>query len=365
MSTPPSSTKARTTRHAATLADVGREAGVSAMAASAVLNGAKTSARISDETRDRILEAARRLNYRPNATARALTHRRMNTLGLATTLSRDELNQYFLEVFNGVIEAAAELGQNTTVFALPDWTQGAARIPQLCDGRIDGLILLAPLLGPEDARYLPDHTPIVSIHANVDFPGVINLESDEEAGAQAMVSHLLAMGHRRILHLAGPTHSLGARRRVDGYLRAHALAGVEPLPDHVVTGDFTTESARRLLTQWLDTHRGEDLPQAIFAGNDAIAMGCLDVLTARGLSVPQQISLIGFDDTVLARAARLATVRQPLRELGQRAARLLVDSVDAKLGEAAPPTVTNLVLPTEFVVGATLGAPRSQPLRID
>ncbi|SEL37491.1 transcriptional regulator, LacI family [Roseateles sp. YR242] len=356
--------KPRNPRHAATLADVGREAGVSAMAASAVLNGARTSARISDETRERILEAARRLNYRPNATARALTNRRMNTLGLATTLNREELNQYFLEVFSGVVEAGAELGQNTTVFALEDWHRNAERIPSFCDGRIDGLILLAPLLDEQEAQRLPDHTPILSIHSNVVIPGVINLESDEEAGAQAMVTHLLTMGHHRILHLAGPSHSLGARRRVEGYLRAHALAGREPPPDHVVLGDFHAESGRRRLTQWLEAHCGEEMPHAIFAGNDAIAMGCLDVLVARGLQVPQQISLVGFDDTQLARSARMATVRQPLRELGQRAARLLVASVDAKLGEGTPPPATNLVLPTELVDGATLSAPRPGPLRI-
>ncbi|ALV07073.1 LacI family DNA-binding transcriptional regulator [Roseateles depolymerans] len=359
-----SSAKPRKPGHAATLADVGRAAGVSAMAASAVLNGARTSARISDETRERILEAARQLNYRPNATARALTSRRMNTLGLATTLKREELNQYFLEVFSGVMEAGAELGQNTTVFALEDWHRQAARIPAFCDGRIDGLILLAPQLDEQEAQRLPDHTPILSIHSNVLIPGVINLEPDDEAGAQAMVTRLLGMGHRRILHLAGPEHSLGARRRVQGYLRAHALAGLAPPPDYVVDGEFTADSGRRRLEQWLDQHRGEELPQAIFAGNDSMAIGCLDVLVARGLQVPQQISLVGFDDTQLARSARLATVRQPLRDLGQRAARLLVASVDAKLGEGPAPDITNVVLPTELVDGATLGAPRSASLLI-
>ncbi|WP_158218952.1 LacI family DNA-binding transcriptional regulator [Roseateles aquatilis] len=357
--------KPRSTRHAATLADVGREAGVSAMAASAVLNGAKTSSRIADETRDRILEAARRLNYRPNATARALAAGRMNTIGFATTLSRTELNQYFLEVFNGVIEAAAELGQNTTVFALADWSDGARRIPAFCDGRIDGLILLAPQLAADDAHRLPDHTPLVSIHGNCELPGVINLEAEEEAGAHAMVARLLALGHRHILHVAGPPHVLGARRRVDGYHRAYREAGLTPPADGVVAGDFSAESGRRLLSRWLETHRGQEMPQAIFAGNDAIAMGCLDVLTARGIGVPQQVSVVGFDDTVLARSARLTTVRQPLRELGQRAARLLVACVDAKLGEGPAPNVTTLVLPTELVDGATLSPPRAASLRIE
>src|SRR3954469_10930503 len=262
-------------RHAATLADAGREAGVSIMAASAVLNGAKTSSRISDETRVRILAAAEKLRYRANATARALVDRRMNAIGVATTLSRTELNQYFLEVFNGVIETAAEFDQNTTVFAVPDWKEGASRIPAICDSRIDGLILLAPLLEAEAAKYLPEHTPIVSVHANHEMPNVVNLESDEEVGAFEMVRHMLSLGHRRILHVGGPSDSIGATRRISGYLGAHAAAGVKPLDDYILPGDFSTLSGRRELEAWLQRHRGEPLPQAIFAASDAIAIGCL------------------------------------------------------------------------------------------
>ncbi|MDM4765195.1 LacI family DNA-binding transcriptional regulator [Pelomonas sp. SE-A7] len=359
-----SSSPPRRMRHAATLADVGREAGVSAMAASAVLNGARTSARISEEARQRILAAAERLRYRPNATARALAEGRMNTIGVATTLSRNELNQYFLEVFNGVIEAAAEEGQNTTVYALPDWRDGAKRIPAICDGRIDGLILLAPLLDREAAQHLPEHTPLVSIHANCELPGVTNLESEEESGAHAAVKQMLSLGHQRILHVGGPIESLGAARRVTGYRRAHAELGIKPAADHVIHGDFTVESGRRTLEHWLRRHAGEPLPQALFAGSDAIALGCLETLRARGLRVPDDISLMGFDDTLLARSAHLATVRQPLRELGHRAVRMLVWRIDAKWRGSNDIAPTSIVLPTELVPGATLAPPRTTPLTI-
>lgn len=359
-----SPTRSTRTRHAATLADVGREAGVSIMAASAVLNGAKTSSRISDETRVRILAAAEKLRYRANATARALVDRRMNAIGVATTLSRTELNQYFLEVFNGVIETAAEFDQNTTVFAVPDWKEGASRIPAICDSRIDGLILLAPLLDAEAARYLPDHTPIVSVHANHELPNVVNLESDEEAGAFEMVRHMLALGHRRILHVSGPSDSIGATRRISGYLGAHAAAGVKPLDDYIVPGFFTTESGRRELEAWLQRHRGKPLPQAIFAASDAIAMGCLDTLAARGLRTPADVSVVGFDDTMLARSAHLATVRQPLREMGHRAVQLLMDRIEAKLQDALYRAPSNIVLPTEVVLNQSLAAPRTRAIAI-
>jgi LacI family transcriptional regulator len=359
--TPSRSTRVR---HAATLADVGREAGVSIMAASAVLNGAKTSSRISAETRTRIMAAAEKLSYRANATARALVDRRMNAIGVATTLSRNELNQYFLEVFNGVIEAADEFNQNTTVFSVPDWQAGASRIPTICDSRIDGLILLAPLLDAQAARFLPDHTPIVSVHANHELPHVVNLESDEEVGAFEMVRHMLQLGHRRILHVGGPADNIGATRRISGYLGAHAAAGVKSPDDYIIPGFFTTESGRRELEAWLQRHRGEPLPQAIFAASDAIAIGCLDTLSARGLRTPADISVAGFDGTMLARSAHLATVRQPLREMGHRAVRLLLDRIEAKHQDAVHRAPSNIVLPTEIVLGQSLAAPRSRAIAI-
>ena len=351
-----SAPKTRKTRHAATLADVGREAGVSVMAASKVLNGSQTSSRISAETRERIIAAAKKLNYRVNAAARALADRRMNTIGVATTLSRNELNQYFLEVFNGVMESAAEAGQNTTVFTLPDWESAAERVPQLCDGRIDGLILLAPWM---ESVQLPDHTPFVSVHANAELPGVPNLESDEEFGAHAMVAHMIELGHRRILHMAGPIDSVGAQRRVAGWRRAHEEAGIKPPSDYLVHGNYTSESGRSGLEAWLRQHAGDPLPEAIFGGSDAIALGCMDTLLSRSLRVPADISVAGFDDTMLARSAHLSTVRQPLREMGHRAVQLLVERIEAKLNNTPVRVPVNTVFPTEVVIGQTLSKPRA------
>ena len=358
------SVKPRKSRRAATLADVGREAGVSAMAASAVLNAAKTSTRISEETRVRVLAAAEKLRYRPNATARGLADRRMNTLGVVATLVGDEPNQYFLEVFNGVIQGAAEAGQTTTVFTLGTWDEARERVPQFCDGRIDGLILLAPLLDADAAQWLPEHTPVVSVHANHEIAGVVNLESDEEAGAFQMVSALIALGHRRILHVGGPQGTLGADRRVEGYRRAHAAAGRVPPPDHVLRAGFGAEDGRLALEAWLRRHRGQILPSAVFGVSDAAALGCIDALLARGLRVPADVSVVGFDDTVLARTARLATVRQPLRELGRRAVEVLIARIEARRQDTPLRGPKNIVLPTETVAGATLAAPRAASLLI-
>jgi LacI family transcriptional regulator len=360
----PPSPKPRKAHRAATLADVGREAGVSAMAASAVLNGAKTSTRISEETRARVLEAAERLRYRPNAAARGLVDRRIKTIGVVATLGGDEPNQYFLEVFNGIIHGAAEAGQTTTVFTLRSWDEARERVPAFCDGRIDGLVLLAPLLQADAADWLPEHTPMVAVHANQGIAGVVNLESDEEAGAFAMVSHMIGLGHRRILHVGGPVGALGADRRVSGYCRAHAAAGIDPLPAHILRAGFSAPDGRHALEDWLRQHPGEPLPEAVFAVSDAVALGCIDTLLARGLRVPADVSVVGFDDTVLARAARLATVRQPLRELGRQAVQVLVARIEASGQDTALRDTANIVLATELVPGATLAAPRAGAIAI-
>jgi DNA-binding LacI/PurR family transcriptional regulator len=357
--------KTRARSEAPTLADVARAAGVSEMAASSALNGGRRgSARVSAETRERVLAAALRLRYRPNATARALANQRTNAVGLVANFLGEEPNLYFLEVFSGVIHGASAAGQTTAVFTLADWDQAADRIPALCDGRVDGLILLGARLPHDVSAWLPQHTPMVSVHANQPVSGVVNIESDDEAGACEMVRRLLTIGHRRILHIGGPPDVSGANRRVAGYRRAYAEAGVEPAAGLVVRADFTSEGGREAMETWLKQHRGRPLPEAVFAGNDAMAVGCIDALRAHGWSVPADVSVIGYDDTLMARAVRMATVRQPLHELGRRAVEVLLQLIDARRRGEPYPGPFNIVLPTRIVAGATLAEPRSTPLLV-
>jgi len=338
--------------------DVARAAGVSEMAASSALNGGRRgSARVSAETRERVLAAAQRLRYRPNATARALASQRTNAIGFVANFLGEEPNLYFLEVFSGVIQGATAAGQTTAVFTLSDWEEAPARIPALCDGRVDGLILLGPRLQDDGSAWLPQHTPLVSVQADRPLSGVVNIESDDEVGAYEMVSQLLAIGHRRILHVGGPPGFAGANRRVEGYLRAHAEAGVKPAPGHVVRAPLTVEGGREAMQEWLLRHRGR-LPEAVFGGNDAIAFGCIETLRAHGLRVPDDVSVIGYDHTLMARSSHMATVRQPLHEMGRRAVEVLVQRIEAlRRGEPYPGPL-NIVLPTEIVPGETLAGPR-------
>jgi DNA-binding LacI/PurR family transcriptional regulator len=290
------------------------------------------------------------------AQLRALT----NTIGVVTTVSRNDFNQYWLEVFNGAIDAAAHAGRDTVVFTLKNWHEDAQRLPALCAGRVDALLLLAPNAGARPAAPLPAGLPIASVHANRPLPGVINLEADEEAGAAAMVRHMLRLGHRRILHVAGPEGYLGSERRLAGYLKAHAAARVKPQPEYIVHSDFTVESGREVMRDWLQAHKRQALPEAIFAASDAIAIGCIDTLSRHSLRIPEDISVVGFDDTALARAARLATVRQPLHEMGRRAVELLMAQINGT-ATAAP---QNIVFPTEIVLSQSFSTPRATSLVI-
>lgn len=350
----PRTKKAKPVR-AATLADVGRAAGVSAMAASAVLNNARTSSRISPATRELILEAAAKLAYRPNAAARALANRRMNTLGVAAVIEGGELNHYFLEVFNGILEAAARHEQNTTVFALHDWGRDTARLHSLCDGRIDGLILVAPTYEPDKVG-LPGHTPFVALHANCPLPKVINVESDEESGAAELIAYLVSRGHRRIMHLSGPAGLLGTERRIRGYRRALEKARLPFDPALLVPAGFDASRGRDAMRAWLQKHAGAPLPEAVFCANDGAAAGCIEALAEAGLRVPLDVSVVGFDDSLVARMAvpQLTTMRQPLRSMGGRAVEILLEKIAPGTAKAAAKSV---IFPTELITRASVAAP--------
>jgi LacI family transcriptional regulator len=328
------------------------------MAASAVLNGARTSSRISAATRQRILKAAASLSYRPNIAARALANRRMHAIGVAVVIDGVELNHYFLEVFNGLLEAAARHEQNATVFTLHDWDRDIARLHGFCDGRIDGLVLLAPTF-QRDGTVLPTHTPFVAIHANAPIPKVVNIESDEERGACGMVRHFVDQGHRRIMHITGPAGMLGTERRIRGYQRALAEAQIPFDAGLMIPASFLTAGGHEAMGGWLRRNAGQPLPHAIFCVNDNVAIGCLEALAEVGLRVPEDISVAGFDDTLVARSTvpQLTTVRQPLRAMGQRAVEVLLAKIDPGAHKDAPVPDQNIVFPVELVLRDSVAPP--------
>jgi LacI family transcriptional regulator len=328
------------------------------MAASVVLNGAKSATRTSAETRARVIAAAERLHYRANATARALANGRANAIGVVANHWKEEANLYFMEILGGIIETATPGQQTVAVFMLQGWEEAQRRIPQICDGRIDGLILVAPQLGNDAFGWMPKHIPLVTLHSENAIAGVVNLEPDEEVGSFEAVSQMLAIGHRRILHVGGPAGWLGAERRLAGYRRAYAAAQLPPPDDHVVRSSLNAEGGREATLDWLQRHQEEPIPEAVFCANDAIALGCIQALSMKGLRVPEDVSVVGFDDIWFARASSLATVRQPLHAMGRRATEVLMEQIETRREGGQWQGAGNIVLPTEFVHRATLKPPR-------
>jgi LacI family transcriptional regulator len=198
---------------------------------------------------------------------------------------------------------------------------------------------------------------MVTIHANHALPGLVDLESDEEAGSCALVTRLIELGHRRILHLAGPSGLRGSERRVAGYRRALTEAGLPFEPDLVRVAGFTTPEGRETTRTWLLANGAAKAtrPTAVFCANDGVAFGCMEALGAAGLRVPDDISVAGFDDTLLARACvpQLSSVRQPLRQMGGRAVEILLDLAR---GGAAPRSPE--LFETEPVLRASVAAVR-------
>lgn len=341
---------------APTLQDIASEVGVTAMTVSVVLNGGRSGTRVSEATRVRIQEAALRLGYRPNAVARGLSRRRMDTLGVAAVID-GQINLYFLEVLNGILAAAAQLGQNTTVFSVSDWNQDEARLLGFCDGRIDGLILIAPAMTVEAGRALALRVPFVTIHGLGNLPATANLEVDDEKGAYEITRYLIGLGHKNIAHFTGDLSHRDARLRLAGYRRALLEADLPTDELLVCPGYFTLGSGRYAMAALLE--QSAPKATAVFCANDAMAYGAMETLAARGLRVPEDFSVAGFDDLLLAQMTtpHLTTVRQPFRAMGHRAVELLLPQIGFV---SAPEALSPELFPVELVVRGSAGPPRDE-----
>jgi len=318
-------------RAVATLQDIAREVGVSSMAVSSVLNGSQKGIRVSDATRVRILEAANRLQYRPNAVARGLSRRRMNTVGVvAEFYNTEDIDVIIHQLLNGALEAAARLNQCLIVCPVPHPSSSSLKVLDICDGRLDGLIFIGASLSEQLSEQLFRRLEYVSLYSTTPQQHGVNLDADNEGGAYAMVRYLASLGHKRIAHFAGPQHSAGSIERLTGYRRALEDAGLECDPNLVFQTYFYIESGRQTAKELLETCSPAKMPTAIFCANDAIASGATQVLHDRGIRIPEQISVAGFDDCLVALTTvrRLTTVRQPLRAMGVAAVELLLEQID-------------------------------------
>lgn len=331
----------------ATIKDVAALAGVSVATVSRVLN---EKGLVREDTIRRVLEAAASLNYVPHGGARSLSTRTTSTVGVVLP---DLHGEFFSEVIRGIDVAARRSGYHLLVSGShSDWNEMSAVLLAV-RGRVDGLIVMAPELEAEGlAARLPAGLPVVLLNCRA--AGAWAVAVDNARGVTSMMDHLVSLGHRDIAFVAGPEGNADAAERLRGWRDAMTRNGSDGLDDLLAAGDFSESAGYQAAAGFLARDRR---PTALFAANDAMAIGALCAARERGVSVPEDMTVVGFDDIPIARfvSPPLTTVSVEIAELGRQAFELLLES-------AEPDAVPRLaMLPTHLVIRDSCGSRARSP----
>lgn len=305
-----------------TLADLAREAKVDVSTASRAMNG---RAGVRKEVRDRVLEAAGRLNYRPNLMARGLVTGKSNAIGL---LVSDIRNPFFAEIARGAEDTAYQAGYEVVLCNSDlDPAKQMRYFLSLLDKRVGGIIAnsVAPLSRADRKRIVSSNTPVVLLSHPPRERGFSSVRCDNERGGYLAGAYLTALGHTAMAHLTGAVRHPNLEERWRGFAKAvqRAVPGSKPI---LLEGARSSRGGFEMAQRILSKHAAVT---AIFAGNDAIAFGAARALHGAGIRIPDDISLVGFDDTEQASIMHppLTTINQPIYEMGRAAAEILIRQI--------------------------------------
>ena len=317
----PVSRSERTGRSGPTIHDVAHAAKVSISTASKALN---SKGSLRTETRDRVLAVAKAIGYRPNELAQSLHSARSKTVGIITN---DSFGRFSFPIFEALEEKLAD--QGIAVFmcnATDDPARERQHLDQLMRKRIDGLVVTARRADKRPAlSSLVPGVPVVYVYSWADDPGAVCLVPDDEGGARLAVAHLAGQDRRRIAHIAGPKHFEAVRLRQAGYRAALRAARIAYDAALHVSGEWSESWGRNAVAALLD--RKGPRPDALFCDNDQIARGASEALRDRGIAIPGEVAIVGFDNwDVMTLGARpsLSSVDMNLHTLGREAGAALL-----------------------------------------
>ena len=331
-----------------TISDVARLAGVSAMTVSRVVNN---SGDISPETRERVEKAIADLGYVPNALARSLRFKQTKTLALVLS---DITNPFFTTLARGVEDAASKQGFSL-IFCDTDESENkeAEYLNVVLQKQVDGILLVPVCYSGDSVTFLQEHkATVVVLDRRVSDVKVDTVRCNSEEGAYQLTRHLLDLGHTRIAILSGPQSVSTAIDRVAGYRRALAEAGLDSRAELVYHGEFIQASGYRMALQALAV---TPRPTALFAANNFITSGAFRAVREAGLRVPEDISIVSFDDlpTASDMGPFLTVAAQPAYEMGRWATELLL----TRLSGEGPAEPQEIVLPTEIIARESSAPP--------
>lgn len=336
-----------------TMEEIARLCGTTKMTVSRVFSG---RAGVGEELRVRILDEARRLNYVVNHQASSFSSNRVDLIGLATPFEGLLGSRYFQRIVEGLNRGLNNSPHDLVLFDMLDSTfEDGAKLESAWRRRkVDGLVILAPHTTDGFIRPLvKSGVPLVVVGEMEIGLRAQSITADEEAGVKEAVDHLFALGHRRLAFVGGPVALSSAQRRRTSFINRTRELGLSVAFDHIVAGDYTMRSGRELGASML---RAGDVkrPTAIMAANDYMALGVIQSALAENLRVPADLSVVGFDD--LSDAAEywppLTTVHQPIRSIGETAARILLSQIQPSAATLPP-----IELICSLVVRESTGSP--------
>ncbi|GAB4363083.1 MAG: LacI family DNA-binding transcriptional regulator [Calditrichia bacterium] len=329
------------------IVEIAKRAGVSIATVSRALN---KNGSVREETRQRILQIANELNYKPNPIARSLSRRKTDTIGV---ILPELVDEFFTELIRGIDEEAYR--DNHYIMVSSSHSQRNILEPLfdfMLSGRVDGVILMAPTMQNEINQLIHNsRRPVVLINVCKQLNDVVSINIDNQQGAFALVEHLISHGYKKIGMILGAKGNCDADERFLGYQEALKKYDIPLKPEYIVQGDFTVRSGYygfiRLMNQG-------DKPEAVFATNDMMALGVYDAAKNLGIRIPDDVAVGGFDDIYLSHliTPRLTTVHVPIAELGTKAVRYLLNMIN---GEVDPKKPYREELTTGLVIGGSCG----------